>query len=392
MKTAAVIAEFNPFHNGHAYILEKARAVSGADCVLTLMSGDFVQRGCPALMDRHVRARMALSSGADLVLSSPTSVVLSSAEGYAEGSLKLLASLNTVDYLVFGSECGDIDALTACAKALLCEDDAFKAKLHEGLKNGLSFPRARAEALPEFAGLLDGPNNILGIEYIKAILKYDLPIIPVTVPRTGNAHNASAAVGDYASASFIRERILAGDSSCENLIPESAMPALTSYLDEHAPLSADDFSFLLALALFKASSAEELSSIKNVPLSLARTIYSSRDAFVSFTQFAELVKSRSVTRTAVDRALMSIALSLVSSPKESGLFAHVLGFRESARPLLSALAARSEVPVILRPSRESSLPRSFREETSLSDLYNLVRAQKEGRPLVRTLSHRVITV
>ena len=146
MKTAAVIAEFNPFHNGHAFLLEKARALTNADYVMTLMSGDFVQRGEPALIDRHARAMMALSSGADLVLSSPTGVVLSSAEGYAEGSLKLLSSLGLVDYLVFGSECGDIRALTACAEALLHGDEAFKIKLMEGLKRGLSFPRARAEA------------------------------------------------------------------------------------------------------------------------------------------------------------------------------------------------------------------------------------------------------
>ena len=216
----------------------------------------------------------------------------------------------------------------------------------------------------------------------------------MTVARTGNAHDSSFVAGNYASASYIRKQILAEETSYNDLIPSPAVSSLTAYLAEHVPLSADDFSFPLALALMKACSADELASFKNVTPALAKTIFNSRDSFVTFTQFAELVKSKSLTRTAVNRALLSIALGLTSSssPDDSGLFAHVLGFREQARPLLSALTSVSKIPVIIRPSRETSLPPSFLRETELSDLYNLVRAQKEKKPLVRTMSHRLLTV
>ena len=204
MKTALIVAEFNPYHNGHKYIAEKARELTHADYVIALMSGDYVQRGAPAIVNRYVRTEMALSSGIDMVIAFPTRYATCSAEEYAANALRIAASLGCIDFLFFGSECGDIDRLTEAARFLVLEPDDYKERLREYLKQGISFPKARALALPQFEDLLGSPNNILGIEYIKAILRGNYDIQPGTCSRIGTDHGSSAVSDGYASATALR--------------------------------------------------------------------------------------------------------------------------------------------------------------------------------------------
>ncbi|MDO5703232.1 MAG: nucleotidyltransferase family protein, partial [Lachnospiraceae bacterium] len=166
MKIAAVICELNPLHSGHARLFRCARDM-GADCVLAVMSGDFVQRGEPAVMNRRTRARMALNAGADMVLSYPVRYATGSAERFASYAVRIADGLGCVDSLVFGSESGSLAELEKCARILADEPAFYRERLREALKMGKSYPAARAEALPEFSDLLREPNNILGVEYLK---------------------------------------------------------------------------------------------------------------------------------------------------------------------------------------------------------------------------------
>ena len=192
MKVNGIVAEYNPFHNGHKYLLTESARKTGADYTVVVMSGDFVQRGAPAITDKFSRAQMALACGADLVLELPALYAAASAEFFAEGAVALFNGLNVVTDLCFGSECGDVSILRQIAEILAEEPEAYSLSLKQYLRQGLSYPNARNEALIQnypFLGhhknVFSSPNNILGIEYIKAILRSGSSLHPVTVLRTG---------------------------------------------------------------------------------------------------------------------------------------------------------------------------------------------------------------
>ena len=188
MKIVGLITEYNPFHNGHLYHLEKSKSITGCDYTVSVMSGNFLQRGEPALTDKWIRAKMAIDNGVDLVIELPTLYACQSAEFFAYGAIKLLDSLNVIDYVSFGSEVGSIKDLKKIASILVNEPKEFKDILRDTLKLGIAFPKARSQALKKYLTLknitidnvediLNNPNNILGIEYIKALLKIDSKII-----------------------------------------------------------------------------------------------------------------------------------------------------------------------------------------------------------------------
>ncbi len=191
MKVTGIIAEYNPFHQGHAYHLARARELTGADRLLVVMGGNFMQRGEPAIVDKYARAEMALKNGADLVLELPAAAATGSAEYFAEGAVELLDVSGVVDALCFGSELGKLAPLEKAAALLLEEPEEYRQLLREELKRGKNFPEARETALSAFfpeRELLSAPNNILAIEYLKALKRRKSSIEAVTIPRLGNYH------------------------------------------------------------------------------------------------------------------------------------------------------------------------------------------------------------
>ena len=224
MRAAGIIVEYNPLHSGHLRLLEAGRAALGPDtAIVCVMSGNFVQRGDFALLRKHARARAAVESGADLVLELPLPWAVSSAEGFADGGVQALAATGLVDHLLFGSECGDAAALERVAAALLTLD--FRERLRRELPGAasrarrsaraVSFAAARQRALaglvpPADAALLASPNNILGIEYCKALLRQKAPLRPVTIRREGSAHDGALAPGAHPSASGLRSLLRQG--------------------------------------------------------------------------------------------------------------------------------------------------------------------------------------
>ncbi len=389
MKTAAVIAEFNPFHLGHAWLLAKARE-AGAERIIVLMSGDYVQRGAPALADRHARAGMALLNGADLVIACPTRYAASSAEHYARHTVGLLDRLHVADWLVFGSEEGELSRLQGCAGALLNETPAFREALKTGLKDGLSFPAARAQALPDYSDLLSLPNNILAVEYLKALRSIKSEMVPVTFPRQGRGYHDPAVSGRDTSATGIRKLISGQEtgvpSAVREAVGESVYRILLKEAESGGFLGADDYSVLLASRLFRISGAGELTVYPDISEDLALRIFRMRNQFSSFTSFAERCAARSVPASRVMRALLHIALDMRQEERnEDDGFIHVLGFRREAAPMLKEIKDRAGLPLITNPPSyrdrlSGAAAALFEEELYVSNLYNAVRSAKSGVP------------
>ena len=438
MKTAAVISELNPLHSGHAGLFRAAREM-GADSVMTLMSGDFVQRGVPSIVERYTRTHMALLAGADLVLSYPVRYATGSAERFAEYAVRILNGLGCVDWLVFGSESGDVDGLMECAGVLVQEPPEFRERLHAALRAGRSYPSAASEALPEYAGLLRDPNNILGVEYCKALIRTGSSIRPVTVKRLSSMHSDRSIRDSGASAGAIRRLLLeaghpgtdrSGGISQENVhpgmdcsgsfsressdpgsdqhvydqtgpdmsavdvwtvlsevIPAEACEVFRQSVEKHGLVRADLFSKLLLEKLWATDDPAELTQFLDVTDDLSRTLIQRRREFTGWDGFMYLCASRSLTISHVSRACLHIALSLGRSDQSEGaLLTQLLGCRRGANRLVSAVSGGT-VPVVARPASPPdglSLGQSalLKEEIRLSNLYEVFRSFERGlRPV-----------
>lgn len=358
MKTVGLITEYNPFHNGHKYHIEEAKKLTGADAAVVVMSGDFVQRGTPAIMDKFIRAKAAVHGGADLVFELPTCYATASAEYFAEGAVRLLDKLGTVDYVCFGSECGDIDTLSNIADILLNEPESFKESLQNKLRSGSNFAKARAEAFaecyPEYTEIIKSPNNILGIEYIKAIKKTGSHLIPCTITRKGNDYHDDTCNYELSSATAIRKLI--NDASFEsmaNYVPKNVAELYEAEINKSCPITEDDFSQMLYFKLFSDIN-------NNIPLSryfeindeLANRILKLLPEFKGFTDFAMLLKNKSLTYSRICRALIHILLGIEASDIDN--------FKNDGWVYYARLLAMSKTPesatVLKSVSEKSSLP------------------------------------
>ena len=415
LRTAGIIAEFNPFHRGHACLMDTVRQQSGADYLVVIMSGDFVQRGAPALLDKYERTRMALLGGADLVLELPCAASAGSAQRFAESAVFLLSSLGAVDELWFGSEAGDIRPFLAAADILSDEPVEYQDLLRTFLKEGAAFPKARAYALRAYAetrsgspgfspeltdDFLSGSNNILGLEYVLALRKLHSRICPKTILRrgagyhdsglrsslsecpAGQADNAEETVSGYPSAEAIRGFILREHSVPEESVPDAVLPVLENAVRENALLETDDFSDMLLYQLMKET-ADSLLLYEDVDRELAFRILNNRNAFCSVTQFASLLKTKNRTRTQIDRALLHILLNIRREDTAAALtpdYVRVLGFSrrasEGSCSLLRRIRTGSSVCLITKASDLEVC--EYDTDLFASSLYEQVRARKTG--------------
>ena len=387
MKTAGIIAEYNPFHKGHEYQIRYTKEKLKADYVIVAMSGDYVQRGTPALISKHVRAEMALRCGADLVLEIPVSISTASAEAFAMGGVSLLDSLGVVDMLCFGSESGEISALRELAEILVEEPEEYKKLLKSFLSEGLTFPAARSQALTEYfknprnfngddfdgvltpllnevTQILNTPNNILGIEYCKALLRLNSQIRPVTIRREGMGYhettvpdgNSTVASPDlqsptdfFASATAIRNLILRDSPDPDALasqIPGQAFPVFQKAVNSGEFLTENSLDSILSYCLMKEN-VKSLSSYMDVSEDLARRIINQQNLLLSFSQSVSVLKTRELTQTRIQRALLHIILNIHTAPTQTP-FARVLGFRRESSELLSQIKQHSRIPLITK--------------------------------------------
>ena len=402
MRVVGLIAEYNPFHNGHQYHIEKAKELANADYAVIVMSGNFVQRGAPAIMPKHLRAESALKCGADLVIELPVCYATGTAEQFAYGSVSLLDKLGCVDAICFGSECGDIDALSDLAKLLSHESDEYKNALQECLRSGLSFPLARQKAIQSLcfdrhlSQLLEQPNNILGIEYLKALYRLNSKIEPLTIQRMASHYHDMELQEQFSSASALRNIISDGDfSQLYGQIPSECMPFLEDDYEVRYPIYVNDFSLLLKYKLLNETSTS-LVDYADVSEELANRIYNRLNDYVSFEQFCELLKTKEITYTRISRALTHILLGIKKNDYHEIEYARVLGFRDSASSLLSKLKKSSSIPSLTKLSKNEKLSVSARNMLEMdaytSNLYETVVTEKYSTPFINELQQSIIKI
>lgn len=376
MKIVGLIAEYNPFHNGHQYHIEKAKELTGADMVLVVMSGNFVQRGAPAILPKHLRASMALQSGASLVLELPVRYATGTAEQFAYGAVSMMEKLGCVDFLCFGSECGDIKSLKELADILCEESDDYKACLKQHLKNGLSYPLARQQALAmiypdkDFSDILAKPNNILGIEYLKALRRLKSKIKPYTISRISSDYHDTSLQTAYSSATALRQVVSIGElSALQGQIPTNCITLLEKNYNLRFPIYANDFSLLLKYRLLNET-RESLTEYADVSEELANRICNERNAFLSFEQFCERLKTKELTYSRISRALLHVILGIKKSDDTEITYARVLGFRKDSVALLSELKRNSSIPMLTKFTNFDSA--ELKKDIYASDLYESV--------------------
>lgn len=411
MKTAGIIAEYNPFHNGHRYHIEETRKKTGADYVVAAISGDFVQRGAPALLDKYTRTEMALRGGADLVLELPVTTALSSAESFAMGGVCLFERLGVVTDLSFGAEAASLyeqELIKRAAFTLHEEPLSFQKDLQLQLKNGCSYPTARTRALlnlPLFSEadqteahtLLSSPNNILAIEYLKALYRLQSDITPCIITREGSGYHEETLGSSFSSASSIRKKL------CEELredqilpemppelrtsVPEYVCQILSDAKSSQAFLAEDDFSDLLFYAL--SAQADQLVDCGPGNRDLAQRTYRLLDQFQTWSQFAALLKTKNQTYTAISRYLTHILLGLtrehmdLAAEVNNAPYARILGFRKSAAPLLKSLQEKAAIPLITSPAKaqRSLTPKQnalLCDDLRASSIYNRMLFSRSG--------------
>ena len=331
MRVAGVIAEFDPFHNGHAYFLRRVRELASADFIIAVMSGDFTQRGNIAVAGKRLRTEAALLNGADIVIELPVQYSTASAELFAMGGVSLLHSLGVVDTLCFGAEEEDVSKLKAVAELLSNESDEFKESLGAQMKEGASYPAARLKALKEtlygrssenigtellenlsadeLSDVLCQPNNILAIDYLRALKRLDSTMDTMTVKRTSVDHDSTNTYGIYSSAKNIRNtlKITRSLDAVSPYLPEDTIPLLHEHFEIDFPVFDDDLSSLMKYRLLMED-ADSLMQYADMNSDLAKRIINKRSDFINFSQFTELIKTRNLTYTRISRALLHVLL------------------------------------------------------------------------------------
>ncbi len=366
MSNVGIIAEYNPFHNGHEYHLKAAKKLSGADRAIVVMSGDFVQRGEPAMFDKHLRAKWALENGADMVLLLPAVFSLASAQAFASGGVGILHGTGIVDHLAFGSESGNTPALKNAARMADDESDELKQLIRANLDGGLSYPDARARAWQQHMGensLLSSPNDILGIEYIRALNTFGSVIQPLAVPRTGPGHDSPEFIDNIASASAIRKCLTHNIGiSHDALLPAGILAGINDAIQsELAPRTLDNLSRETVFAL-RRMTKQQLAALPDVGEGLENLLHSACRQHGDIISVLEQVKSRRYTMARLKRICMCALLGMNSNPmdKLDGLYIRVLGVRKDALHLLSQMKEKATLPIVTRFADAEQLNESQR--------------------------------
>jgi predicted nucleotidyltransferase len=376
MKTAGIIAEYNPFHNGHAYHIQKTRELLGGDCaVVCVMSGNFVQRGEPAAFSKSVRAQAAVSSGADLVFELPCFYSLSGAERFAESAVALLNAFGAAEWLSFGCECGDLELLSEAAR-LVSSSDMRDALAHE-LRRGVGFAEARQKALEKISGrdcsFIAEPNNILAIEYLKALEKTGSAMLPLPVKRLGAGHDSPSPEYGGASASFIRAALARGEDIPREHIPETAAALFKREISAGRFVTLSDCESSVMTRLRTASDAE-FAALPDMSEGLDRRIMSAARSCATLGEVYETVKTKRYALSRIRRAVMCLWLGITEA--DAALppqYLRLLAANEKGRALLHS--AKPSVPIITKPASAKKLPgeaaRLFALEARSTDLYSL---------------------
>lgn len=363
MNITGIIVEYNPFHKGHLYHIQKTREVTNCEGIIAVMSGNYVQRGIPAIIDKWNRAKLALLNGVDLIIELPTVYSLSSAEFFAYGAVSLLNNLGITDNICFGSERGDAAELSSIASILLWEPKEYKKILKEQLSLGLSFPIARSKALVQFLQLsgnkdlldlektLSSSNNILGIEYCKSLLRLNSSIRPFSIRREGGSYTSTFLSGTFSSASSIRKYIKENKSlsGLQNHLPGNVYDLLLSLFENNYKFVSEN----LMLPYIKYKTIMNKSLIEKLPdvsEGIENRIVKSLETAESYEELIGLVKTKRYTYTRISRILCQYFIGLenfnIALLRNSPCpYARVLGFNSTGLKILKEAKKKSSIPV-----------------------------------------------
>uniref|UniRef100_UPI004024D164 nucleotidyltransferase n=4 Tax=Lachnospira sp. TaxID=2049031 RepID=UPI004024D164 len=402
MKAVGLVTEYNPFHNGHLYHLNKAMELTGADISVAVMSGDFVQRGEPAVLDKYTRTSMALNSGVNLVVELPVNYAVSSAESFAAGALKVLDYIKA-DSIAFGSESGDIERLSKLAHILCDNEDTLYKEISKYTANGISYAAARQKVVEKLtdkdtAAMLTSSNNILAVEYLKAIIKNNYAIKPYTVQRQGDSYNNTDIRSEYASATALRENLKADNIS--EYIPVKAGLILSSNTNYIYPDDITEVLFTRLLDILFASNYDKNVFIENVmqypdvSKEIAGRLYKSAMDMItrtvpqrseskdnwafSFGSLCEHIKTKEVPLSRIKRALVRITLGLDKKRMEKYVnepYIRVLGFDKKGQEYLSYIRKTVEVPLITKTADYKEM---LLDDIHAANIYNMIVAGKYG--------------
>ena len=368
MTAVGIVAEYNPFHLGHAWHLAETRRLLGGDRpVVCVMSGHWVQGADCAVADKWARAALALAGGADLVLELPTPWAMSSAESFARGAVSILAATGVVDTLSFGSECGSLEELRAAARAL--DDPGYPARLRAILGRGVSFPTARQEAAG--CSCLSAPNNNLGVEYLRALRHLETSMGVLTVPRRGAEHNGAQAVEGLASATQVRRLLRVGKrDEAAMLVP----PGTLDRLGEVSSLAHIERAILARLRAMDASdwvALPDSGAAEGLPERLVRA---ARQA-LCLDEFYTLAKTRRYTHARLRRLALSAFLGMDGDRPALPPYVRVLGLNSRGQALLKRMKDTCALPILTKPAQARELSGSARQvfeaEGRYTDLYAL---------------------
>lgn len=366
MKVVGFIAEYNPFHIGHKYHLSKSKEITNADFSIAVMSGSFLQRGEPSFVDKWTKAKMAVDNGIDLVIELPFVFSTQSAESFAYGGVKLLDSLNVVDYLSFGSEIGELESLIQISSILSQEPKYYKEKLKYYLNKGLSFSVSRSNALEDyichsnydltydFKDILKGSNNILAIEYLKALSKINSKILPFTVKRTGSNYKDISISKSFSSATAIRHTIKNnGLPVVENLVPKETYYWLNKYIKDYGTFNyINNFESLL-IYLIRTMEKEKIKNLIDIETGLENRIIEKGFSSNNLIHIIDSITTKRYPKTRVQRLLIHLLNNLYKSDFKEiheiyPSYIRVLGAKQNGLILLREIKERSSLPIITK--------------------------------------------
>lgn len=383
-----IVSEYNPFHNGHLRHLEISKQLTKTDFSVVVMSGNFVQRGDTSLVNKWVKTEMALKAGVDLVIELPTVYALSSAENFADGAVKILNSLGVVDFISFGSEIGEITPLNDIANILYKEPKEFSSLITTQLKSGLSYPKAREIALSQFFGssqkyteILNNPNNILGVEYLKSLKRRKSHIRPLTIKRDYSDYNSTKVKKGIASATAIRT-MFQNNKNVHYVVPYETYELLEEEKNNGriiTDLSVFEKEIIYALRKMTLS---EIANLPDVSEGLENRIKVAANNFNNLEDLITNIKSKRYTQTRIQRillyALLGISEKDINASKRVTPYIRVLGFNKHGKRIISAIAAANpklkiivSVKKFMENSNDNTLRNMISKDILASNIYTL---------------------
>ncbi len=395
MSVLGIVAEYNPFHNGHKHLIEEANKTDNFSATICVMSGNFLQRGEPALCDKWSRAEMALSCGADLVIELPFFSSARSAYYFARGALQLLYRTGVVTHLAFGSESDNIHILKTIAGIIASEPAPYKSALKYHLTQGLSFPLARSRSIQQFIdsnteelqNILLGPNNILAIEYLRVIEENKLPLIPISIKRQGSPYH-STELSHFASATAIRNAIINGCTTEElaKFIPPSSINILTREINlGRSPVLPDSLEQAILVKL-RTTSVSDLRDIYEISEGLEHRFKEAANSCGTLSELRQNIKSKRYSLTRINRTLLYLLFNLSKNKvclfdQYGPLYLHILGFSAKGRKILQKIKIKSHIEIFNRGSnmkkaydreKDNVMGQMIGLDVHTTDAYNLL--------------------